>query len=374
LQQQVKGPTQGDALMYDAVVGRSTMASALALFEPVLVRLQADALAHFGTANARLIPIAHEERPFSHLLRVGVCRESADRPDLHVFIKIFKPKPLDGGVEKMRLRVAHDFQVSRRTFEAMGRWRDLAVVRPLACYVEHLAIVTEQAPGETLMAHLESRARWFPAPAARRALGETLGSIGRWLRAFQSIDPGDGRVALTDLRGYVDLRLQRLAAHRVFSASQRQRVLDYLDTLSTQVPLMQLADVFVHADFALGNILVAGRRIVVLDLAMAQRGTSLHDISRLYLQLDVLRAKPQFRPGVVRALQHALLRGFDETLTPQRPLFRYLLMLHRVNHLGTLSLNRERFPASFLSHRVRRLHQRWIDRELHDARGFPASQ
>ena len=45
------------------------------------------------------------------------------------------------------------------------------------------------------------------------------------------------------------------------------------------------------------------------------------------------------------ALQSALLRGLDPALTPDHPLFRFLSMLHRVNHLGTLALRRERFPV-----------------------------
>jgi hypothetical protein len=340
--------------------------SALQLFDPVLARLQADAAVHFGAADARLIPTAHEERPFSHLLQLTVRHQQPNRPHLHLFIKIFKTKPIEGGVEKMRLRVAHDFQVTRRIFEAMAQWEEFGTVRPIACYVEHLALVTEQAHGETLLSHLESRARWFPAPPTRREMAETLSSIGRWLRAFQSIDAAEGRISLTDLRDYVDLRLQRLVAHSVFSASRRQRVLDHLATLGAQVPSTQLADVLIHGDLALGNILVSGRRITVLDLAMAQRGSSLHDISRLYLQLDVLRGKPQFRPTIVKELQNALLSGFDDALTPARPLFRYLLMLHRVNHLATLALNRESFPGSALSRRVRRIHQRWIDQELEE--------
>jgi aminoglycoside phosphotransferase (APT) family kinase protein len=345
------------------------------LFDPVLARLRAEAATHFGTSNAQLIPVAHEERPFSHLLRVAVCRDQdrTDRPVLHVFVKVFKPKH-DGGVEKMRVRVAHDFQITGRVSEALAHYEDLGTVRPIACYVEHMAIVTEQADGETLLTHLQSLARWFPASGTRRKLAETLSSVGRWLRAFQTIDPGTGNVALADLRAYVESRLERLVASRVFSESLRRRILLHLDTLGKEVRSAELANVLVHSDFALGNILVSGRRIVVLDLAMAQHGSSLHDISRLFLQLDVLRAKPQFRPAVVRILQDALLRGFDETLKPTRPLFRYLLMLHRVNHLGTLSLVREPFPGSVVSRRVRRLHQRWIDRELQKEAGVPTSR
>lgn len=334
------------------------------VFDPVLARLRLEAAEQFGTAQAQLTPVAFEERPYSYLLRVKVRTAATARPDSHIFIKIFKPKPHDGGVEKMRARVAHDFATTRHIHEAMTQWPDLAAIRPIACYVDELAIVTEEAHGVTLLAYLQAHAGWFPGGETLRALETTMAQVGRWVRAFQSIDPGLERVSVDALGDYVDLRLKRLVDQRVFTARDRQRVLEHLDALGRDVAPSDLQEVVAHADLAPGNILISGRRVVVLDFAMANRASTLHDISRLYLQMDLFRAKPQFRSPVIRALQRALLAGFDPILTADRPLFRFLLMLHRVNHLGTLSLNRERFPASAFSSHIRRLHRRWIDREL----------
>jgi hypothetical protein len=338
--------------------------SELSVFEPVLARLQAEAVAHFGTAETRLVPLAVEQRPFSQLLRVGVCRNGAVAPDVYLFVKVFKPKPEDGGVEKMRARVAHDFDVSRRIYAALDSPGHGGAVRPVACYVEHLAIISEEAQGPTLMAHLNARARWFPTRRSQQLAIDTLAAVGRWLRAFQTIEPGTGVIDLGDLRRYIDVRLQRLVSHAVWGGAQRDLVLRHLDGLAALIPRTDLADVLIHADLAPGNILVAGGRVIVLDFAMVQRGCSVHDLSRLWVQLDVLRAKPQFRTPVVHRLQQALLTGFDPELTADRPLFRYLVMLHRVNHFASLSLNREPFLARTFSRRVRRLHARWIDREI----------
>jgi hypothetical protein len=109
---------------------------------------------------------------------------------------------------------------------------------------------------------------------------------------------------------------------------------------------------------------VSGDRIVVLDFAMTSRGTRLHDLTRLYLQTDLLGAKPQFRRQVLDSALLALLDGYEPGLTTADPLFRLLSLLHRVNHLGTLTLNRARFPASLYNRRLRSIHGRWIAREL----------
>ena len=338
--------------------------SVSAVFDPVLSRLQADAAVGGDRTALRLVPLAHQERPFSHVLRVGVYPSDGSTAQRHLFVKVFKPKPDDGGVEKMRRRVAHDFDVTRHVFEALTPWDGLDVVRPVACFVDDLAIVTEEADGETLSAYLDTHARWFPSAESLQRTHETMARIGQWLRAFQTIDATDQPIDLGVLRDYVDQRLVRLVAHAVVPDRERQRVLAHLDALAAVIDDDDARDVLVHADLAPGNILVSGRRIVVLDLAMLQRGSALHDITRLYLQLDVLRAKPQFRPTVIGGLQDALLGGYDPRLTPSRPLFRYLSMLHRINHLATLSLKKESLAARAVSLRVKRLHRAWIAREL----------
>jgi hypothetical protein len=344
-------------------LGSEQTSAEVSRFAPVLTRLQENAIAHFGTADARLVPGAHEERPFSHLLRVGVYRNGASRPDLHLFVKLFKPKP-DLDADRMRRRVEQDFELSRRLFAAFTAAGEGGVVRPVACYADQLAIVSEQADGVTLMAYLNRHARWLPSAAAQQASADTLAAVGRWLRSFQAIDQRTDRVATQDLRTYIDVRLQRLVSRGIYAAAFRERILQHLDQLATDVSDAELVDVLIHGDLAPGNILVSGSRVVVLDFAMVQRGCALHDISRLWVQLDILRAKPAFRSAVVERLQAALLERFDPRLTPDRPLFRYLLLLHRINHFSSLSFNREPLLARALSARVRRLHTAWIEREL----------
>ena len=97
---------------------------------------------------------------------------------------------------------------------------------------------------------------------------------------------------------------------------------------------------------------------------MAKRGNRYHDLSRLFMQMELLAAKPQFRTAVLGGVTRALLRGFDPELSAARPMFRLLLLMHRVNHLATLTLTAERFPASVHSRRVRRQHRDWLEAEL----------
>jgi hypothetical protein len=334
-------------------------------FVPVLQRLSADAAHLFGSPSTRLVPVSYQERPFSHLLCVRVSRPEGGGPDPHVFVKIFKPKPVDRGVERMRERVVHDFETTRRIHDLLAPWSDLGAVRPIACYPDHLAVVTERADGSTLLDHLHQHGSWFPAAEMRAQLEDTLATVGRWLRVFQSADRSTGRLSIDSLCDYVDVRLNRLVQHAPgFTDADRARVLEHLHWLGEQASPGELAEVPVHADVAFGNILIAGPRVVLLDFAMATRGSCLHDASRLHMQLELLLAKPRFRPHVIHGLQQALLHGLDPSLTSDRPFFRFLLILHRINHLTTLSAGTHVFPGSAFNTLVRRLHRRWLAREL----------
>jgi aminoglycoside phosphotransferase (APT) family kinase protein len=344
------------------------------IFDPVITGLTTDAAAHFGVGPVRLFPQERQERPFSHLLRLGVCRAGEDTPISHLFVKILKPVSVEGGIDALRRRVADDFATTRRVYAAMAGYAQLGVVPPVACYPEHLAIVTEQVTGATLLEYLMRYAAWFPAASRVEQLAETMANVGQWVRVFQSIDAGGGTVTIASLRDYVDHRLRKLVAHARsrFGEGERQAVLRHIDVLGRQVDPRELSEVPIHADLAPGNILISGTRIVVLDFAMAKRGTRLQDLTRLCVQIDLLGVKPQMTGRVLRQLQRALVRGFDASLTPAAPLFRLMTLLHRINHLTTLSVNRYGGATGIYNSLVRRRHRRWLAAEI-EGRGALAA-
>jgi hypothetical protein len=337
------------------------------LFAPVLRKLGIDATAYFGTSPVRLVPVAAFERPFSSLLRVAVYCEDA-KPLAHLFLKVFKPVEVEGGLDTLRRRVAEDFDTTRRVHDWMAHHGDLSTVPPVACYPELLSIVTEEVAGPTLLDLLPAEAAWFPSSGRLAAACKTMSSVGRWVRVFQDIDNAGGQVTIASVRDYIDHRMKRLvpSAGGKFTEADRARVLRHVDDLGAGIDPAELREVAIHADLSLGNVLVAGRRIVVLDFAMAKRGTRLHDLTRLFIQVQLLGIKPHFRPTVIRRLQRALLQGFDPTLSEDRPLLRLMVLMHRINHLTTLTVNRAGLAVGLYNGLVCRQHLGWIKRELAD--------
>ncbi len=134
------------------------------------------------------MPAGSEDRPFSQLLRLRVCNGDDSRAVSHLFVKIYKPKPLPGGPDAMRDRVAHDFDATRRVYAAMLPHGDVGAVPPVACYPDLLAIVTEQVDGPTLLEYLEKRAAWMRSGGPVDELCETMRRVGRWIRIYQATD------------------------------------------------------------------------------------------------------------------------------------------------------------------------------------------
>lgn len=340
--------------------------AAAAAFAPVLDRLAIDTAAFLGVERVRLTTVELQERPYSFIARMGVHRQGEGPAFTHVFVKAVK---VAGGVEereRMRRRVAHEFEVTRRVFDATKLHGDVAVVPPIVCYPEHLIIATQQVDGDTLFDYVSERASWFAWQRNVSEMTAMMAATGRWLTEFQSLDRDGGHVTLEWFEDYVDIRLRRLVADSRgrFREPDRQRTLSHINALWTQVRADHLREVAIHADLALSNVMVAGSRIVVLDFAMAQRGGILHDLSRLYVQIELLAVKPQLRPSALREAQAALLAGFDPSLTRDSAAMRLYSLLHRVNHYGSLTLKPSSFPTSWYNALVARQHRRWIEAEL----------
>ena len=344
----------------------SRTASALTLFEPVLARLEVDALRHFGIASLRLIPCEAQDRPASHILRVGVSPNDG-QPLPHLFVKIFKPRVIpNAGPDAMQQRVARDFEATSRTYRAMAGSSEVGVVPPVACYPDLLALVTEEASGRVLLDYLHARASWLPTPETISELRETMARVGRWIRVFQQVSPGGGLDPIELLREYIDIRLERLVhdSGGRFSDVERRKILQHIDELGAAIAPDELRQVMVHSDMSLGNVLVSDTRVVVLDFAMTRLDNRMHDVTKVFVRVGLLSLKPHFSSRLVRDLQVSLLRGFDPSVATTDPLFRLLVLLHRVNHLTALYGTTTYGMQAAYDVLLRAHHWRWLRAEL----------
>ena len=326
-------------------------------FDSVLERLGAESSQHFASTRVRMERRRLLVRPFSQVLEVDV---EADGRTIGAFVKILRPRS-DGvqELEATRRNIAREFEVTAKVHGGFAPHAGLSTARPIACYPELLAMVTERVDGVSLQ-RLLARARGFPSEDSLKALSTTTRAVGAWLKTFQALDGPDGHVFLDQIRNYLDKRLQPLAEGHVIDADLRVRLLRYFDDLARKVPLSDLASVPVHADFTPENVIIRDCDVNVLDFTMAKAGARYLDLSHMFMHVDLLKAKPWFRAGVVDALTAALVAGFDPLLRIDHPLFEVLLMQHIVCHLRQMQMDPPALPARLYAEFLRRRYLTWL--------------
>jgi hypothetical protein len=335
-------------------------------FRPVVDRLIADGQRYFGARPIAVEPLSRVDRPYSTLMRVRIAGESESST---AFIKILKPRADTAEqIASMRLNVAKDFEMTSRVSAGLAAYPGLGAVRPIACFPEALALVTEEAPGVSLSDLLTRRAAGWPRKQTIDELRHLMALVGTWLRAVQDAIPPDKEIGVQWLRTYLDTRLTTLQQSRAFrlTAAGRGAIERYRDRLIAETGDGEIRNVWIHADFCPENIIVAtgneAERITVLDFTMAKTGTVYHDVAHLYMQLELMLAKPWFRRHVVSQLQTALLESFEPGLRPEQPLFALMLLQHVTCHLVALQQIAPSPLAGLYAARVRRMHRRWLSR------------
>ena len=286
-------------------------------FAAPLARLAANRAAYFGSAHTRMRPLRERRRATSRVLELEI--ENGARHGT-AFLKVGTKSVTDRRERALAMRnLLDDFVHQERAHAAMPN----SVARPIACFPEALAVLTEGAAGDTL-ATLLGRTRWH---RGWEELQLTFARAGAWLAAFHTLGSADERISLDRLRTRVETLLRHA---KQLSVNERRRALRRYDGLAGLVPAHDLRAVPLHGDFSLENIVARNDRVTVLDFDVSggTTGTWLHDVAYLYAGLARHAAKPWVSRRELEGVKRALLRGLDPRLSAERPLFQLMLLLH----------------------------------------------
>lgn len=331
-----------------------------ATFGRSLQRLKDDSQKYFGASEVTIEPLNYIRRPFSEVLQVNVRNGGQSS---RAFIKIAKPRERsDEHLALVQRRVARDFATTTRIYQSLKSYPGLAAVKPIACFPEDLALVTEQVGGETLKQLIERRAVLRPAEKSIEELSNIFAGVGTWLQAFQEVEPTEKKFSLDRLRNYVDDRLVKLVGvdRAGFCEEDRAGVLRYLDARCAEVPERDLREVSIHADFCPENVMIDGSRVILLDFTMAKAGAIYHDLTHMFMHVELLKRKLLYQNRVVNQLQESLLSGYEPGLSPNHPLFEILLLQHIIARLTSMTGVKLRPATRVYQWHLWRSYRKWV--------------
>jgi hypothetical protein len=294
--------------------------------DPALQRLAEDGPACLGAAVDRIEPERVIDRAFSRIVRARVVARNGEYV---IYCKTFRSPAGDPtSVERLRFRVEREFRETANAYEAFAGRPGFDPIKPVALYPDLLTVVTREAQGEPFSRLLARTARaWSRADRSQAARAAEL--IGSWLRIYQEIAFEPQQLALSDLRAYVDTRLERLERERAggFTSARRRQVLAEFDACASRLDDRDLQAVAVHADFCPENILVQPGAISVIDFAMAKRGLRHLDLSHLLIHLDFRRGV-MWKQEAIAPVRSALIRGYGEAGVTESAGFRLAVLVH----------------------------------------------
>lgn len=133
--------------------------------------------------------VSHSNSEVAHLS----VRQDSEEKDL--FAKLLYPEMADGRSNRSDRKykeeqIRTEYDLLKRLYEAFSSYPDLGVVKPVACFPEHLALITEGQEGITL-SRMMGKAKIYSGKNGFKDLTRWIYLCGKWLRLFQGFIQDD---------------------------------------------------------------------------------------------------------------------------------------------------------------------------------------
>lgn len=306
-------------------------------------RLVADSRRYFGPRDLLTItPTGMIRGKNSTILKSRVLFKDGH---LDICIKVTKLKKNSTRHRQVwQERVKTEYDVARLVYESLTkRTDDYSCIRPIACFPEQLAFVSEECSGQRLMSLLERKAGFFCSNTTEDRLARYCYLSGQWLRILRErTTRDDKKFMLSEFVEYVDTRLQRLVDSPVIPLDDELRKM-VLGFFKSQEPFLDEADLAicgVTGDFVPANVLAHESKITVLDFNMYRDGSVYEDLGQYYQHLGFFLQKPIYRRKTIGRLQKEFLRGYDPNFDTKNPLFKLFRVRAIINRLAATAVRK----------------------------------
>ena len=266
----------------------------------------------------------------------------------YIWIKVQKSVGNDTDPAK-QLKIQQTVKVSYTNlqflYEKFKAFPGYSVIKPIACFPEWFAWVTEESSGTDIWTLIRKKAKFYPSETDLHSLENYCYKCGRWLALFQQItrrpdlDPFEFDAVLELLDDY----LSRLVSRQnvTFSEELRRKIITYCQQLILLIPEEDRIVAGNHRDFAPGNILFHDDEIIVLDVEPEEYGTIYRDATYFFHYLIRLQEIPIYRAITITKLQQAFVQGFGTSLDPLKSVVTLYGIQNTLQTLLHLAIDRE---------------------------------
>lgn len=299
----------------------------MTMLSDIVNNLQNRASEYFGLASKPEIGVIENlNHSNSRTARLSVLWNGGGTK---LFVKMLYPDEADGKSnrsdrEYKKGQIRAEYGVLKNLHQAFASFPDLGVVKPIACFPEYLALVTEEQEGIKLSS-IMGNAKLYSPQSRIDELADRIYLCGRWLQHFQRLigEEGNRRYDFNEVFEYCEVRLHRLGLQRPdeFTDSFRARVRSFLRERVDHVQKEELRVVGRHNDFGPNNIIVSGQKLVVLDFSGFGYGPPCCDYVKFWSELDLMRTSPLILNKTVEKLQEAMVDGYGERIDTAELLF-----------------------------------------------------
>ncbi len=275
------------------------------------------------------------ERPHSRLVWLRLLWSDGGTETVVVKLPRLSPGDTAETLAKARKRLREEHAATLSLAARFGGPEGPRTIQPVALYEDVPALLTTAVRGESLRERIIRTGKWFPSKDTLGGLEGACAGAGRWLRQFQETTRREGElVAVGPIVEYLEKRLALLgeADPHGMAPNVQDEVRAGLRRLALDVSPSERGVSELHADYSLSNVLCTETGIVAADVPSTRTGSVLHDPSRFWHQLGLLRYHPAFRIGTVGLLRSAFLDGYQGQPLTTGALWRLYLIRHTVTH------------------------------------------
>lgn len=248
-------------------------------------------------------------------------------------------------------RLSTEYDILKDLYKAFLPYDNISVVKPVAFLAEHNAIVTEEAPGNTLQDLIGTRAKIFTISRDAVQLEHYCYLCGQWLAIFHSITKkGQEPFRIESVLRYCDYRLGLLARTPNSGIDDlfRGRILDCLNVLAQRIPPESNIIAGRHNDYAPHNVIVNDGKISVLDFNMYDQESIYYDICNFWHKLESMKISPLYSSDKIAQLQNQFFEGYGQSVDLKFPGFIIAQYRFTVTKMATMAGSQIRMPHRWL--------------------------